>query len=118
MTDDPIGDALHADAQAARDEIRAEGLICPSCGQNYADLISRHRLVLIMAGETAGPGAIEAECKDGHRAECRTWDAIKAAANISLADEIWRQETAAFARDIIRTGPGDFTGLLNILEQA
>ena len=32
---DPIGDAIHADAEAAREEIRACGLICPSCGKPY-----------------------------------------------------------------------------------
>ena len=111
MTDDPIGAALHADAEAAREEIRDAGLTCPSCGQNYADLITGHCLILIMAAERK----VEAECRDGQRAECVTWDDMRAAANISLADEVWRQETIAFARDVIGTGPGDFTGLLSLV---
>ena len=114
---DPIGEALRADAEAAREEIRAASLICPSCGQNYADLIGGHCLVLIMSCEP-GPGAVvEAECRDGQRAICGTFDEMEAAASISVADEVWRRDTIAFARDWIGTGPAEFTGLLSILEQ-
>ena len=61
---DPIGDALRADAEAAREEIRAKGLTCPSCGQNWADLIGRHCLILLM--DDATPWC---ECRDGARVQ-------------------------------------------------
>ena len=120
---DPIGDVLRADAQAAREEIRAEGLICPSCGQNWADLIGRHSLVMIIADDTPW-----CECRDGAQVllgpglasrigPAKAWEKMQAAASISVADEAWRLETIAFARDIIGTGPAEFTGLLSILEQ-
>jgi hypothetical protein len=114
---DPIGDALHADAEAAREEIRGEGLICPSCRRNWADLAGRHCLILIPPelGKPGPAAVVEAECRDGQRTACRTFDDMKAAANIALADEVWRQETIAFDRDI--TGTAYFAGLLSILEQ-
>ena len=121
-TADPIGDALRADAQAAREEIRAEGLICPSCGQTWADLIGRHSLVMIMADDTPW-----CECRDGAQVllgrlliarigPAKAWEKMQAAASISVADEAWRLETIAFDR-ITGTGPAEFTGLLSILEQ-
>jgi predicted RNA-binding Zn-ribbon protein involved in translation (DUF1610 family) len=120
VSEDPIGEAVHADAEAAREEIRASSygqLACPSCGRPAADILGTgHCLVLIPSCE-AGPGAIvEAECRDGQRAVCSTWDDMVATANISLADEVWRRETVAFDQ-IIGTGPANFTGLLSILEQ-
>ena len=121
VSEDPIGDAIHADAEAARQEIRESGygqLTCPSCGRPAADILGTgHCLVLIPSCE-AGPGAIvEAECRDGQRAVCSTWDDMVATANISLADEVWRHETIAFDQ-IIGTGPANFTGLLSVLEQS
>jgi hypothetical protein len=120
VSDDPIGDAVRADAEAAREEIRASSygqLACPSCGKPAGDILGTgHCLILIPSCE-AGPGAIvEAECRDGQRAVCSTWDDMVATANISLADEVWRHETIAFDR-IIGTGPANFTGLLSVLEQ-
>ena len=125
MTDetDPIGAALKADADAAREEIRGEELICPSCGQNWADLIGRHCLIMVMADDTPW-----CECRDGTQVPLGSllvarigpeaaWKTMQAAASIAVADEVWRQETIAFDRDIIGTGPGEFTGLLSILEQ-
>ena len=44
MSADPIGDALHSDAEAARAEIREAGIVCPSCGVNMADLPYEHSL--------------------------------------------------------------------------
>ena len=122
MTDDPIGTALRADAEAAREEIRAEGLICPSCGQNYADLIGRHCLVMVMDDHTPW-----CECRDGAQVllgsqliarigPAAAWEKMQAAASVAVADEVWRMETIAFDRDVIGTGPGEFTGLLSILE--
>ena len=120
MSDDPIGDAVHADAEAARQEIRESSygqLACPSCGKPAGDILGTgHCLILIPSCEI-GPGAImEAECRDGQRAVCSTWDDMVATANISLADEVWRHDTIAFAQ-IIGTGPANFTGLLSVLEQ-
>ena len=119
----PIAEAVHADAQAAREEIRAENLICPSCGQNYADLIGHHNLILIMADDTPW-----CECRDGAQVLLgmlladrigpeKAWEKMQAAASISVADEVWRLETIALDRDITGTGPAEFTGLLSILEQ-
>ena len=45
------------------------------------------------------------------------WEKMQAAASIAVADEVWRQETITFGRDVIGTGPAQFTGLLSILEQ-
>lgn len=117
MTDDPIGAAVRADAEAARAEIRAEGIICPSCGVNMADLPDGHMLVL------SDREPWTAKCADGTLTalaasssmgdeEFATW---QAAANISLYDDFRKREAEAFRR-IIGDGPGDFTGLLSILE--
>ena len=112
-----VAAALHAEAETAREEIRASSygqLSCPSCGKPSADIIGTgHRLVMIMTSE-AQPGAkMEAECRDGQRVQCGTWDQAMAAANISLADEVTRKFDSAVFGD----GPGEFTGLLSILEQ-
>lgn len=125
LRDPPAGvsDPIAADTQAAREEIRTQGLICPSCGHNWADLIGHHNLILIMTDDTPW-----CECRDGAQVllgslltdrigRAKAWEKMKAAANIALADEVWRQETIAFDRDIIGTSPADFTGLLSILEQ-
>ena len=120
---DPIGAALKADAEAAREEIRGEGITCPSCGQNWADLIGRHCLIMVMDDDTPW-----CECRDGAQVLLgallvsrvgpeAAWKTMQAAASIAVADEVWRQETITFDRDIIGTGPGEFTGLLSILEQ-
>ena len=122
MTDDPIAAALKADAEAAREEIRGEGIVCPSCGQNWADLIGRHNLIMVMDDDTPW-----CECRDGAQVllgsllaarigPAKAWEKTQAAASISVADEVWRLETIAFER-IIGTGPANFTGLLSILEQ-
>ena len=114
---DPTGDVLRADADAARDEIRASSygqLHCPSCGKPAGDIIGTAHC-LILAGLDRGQ-KLMAECRDGQPAECRTWDDMEAAANISLADEVWRLETTASAKTT-GTGPAEFTGLLSILEQ-
>ncbi len=93
MSSDPIGDALRADAEQARGEIRAAGLICPSCGKNAGDLYGRHCLVLIKEPERAIPVA---ECRDGGRVPLEDFNTIRAAANIALMDDFWFRETMAF----------------------
>lgn len=77
MSTDPVGDALRAGAEAARDEIRAAGLICPSCGGNAGDLFGRHCLVLETRAPVTrergfgqsvaliGKPEITCECRDG-----------------------------------------------------
>lgn len=96
VTDDPIGDALRADAEAARDEIRSAGLICPSCGKNAGDSFGWHSLILISEPDRAIPVA---ECRDGQRVPLEDWNTIQAAANIALMDDFWFRETLAF-RDL------------------
>ena len=108
-SDDPIGDALRADAEAARAEIRGTGLICPSCGVNMADLPDGHLLVLLL-GEYA-------ECADGERVNLleASFEVTQAAANIAVWDAFRKREAEAF-RAIVGDGRGDFTGLLGILQ--
>ena len=108
-SDDPIGDALRADAEAARTEIRSAGLICPSCGVNMADLRDGHMLTLILSKY--------AECADGERVNLldATFEAVQAAANIAVWDALRQREAEAF-RAIVGDGPGEFTGLLGIIQ--
>lgn len=108
-SDDPIGDALRADAEAARDEIRSAGLICPSCGVNMADLRDGHMLTLIL-GEYA-------ECADGRRVDLlhATFEEVQAAASIAVWDALRQREAEAF-RVIVGDGPPNFTGLSGILQ--
>ena len=109
-SDDPIGDALRADAEAARAEIRAAGIVCPSCDVNLADLPDGHRLAVV-------PGLKDgfAECRDGQRADITTFEPLEMAANISLWDEFRRRETEAF-KAIVGEGPVNFTGLLGVIQ--
>lgn len=116
MTADPIGDALRADAEAARAEIRAAGLICPSCGVNMADLPEDHLLTLTHGRqhEDAPIEAPTAKCEYGPLVMLGEYDKFRPAANISLHDQFRKAETEAFAK-IIGTGPANFTGLLDAL---
>lgn len=79
---DPIGAALHADAEAARAEIRAAGITCPSCGVNAADLPERHRLAIV-------PGLADGytECRDGQPASIMDFEALSMAANTAVIDD-------------------------------
>jgi hypothetical protein len=69
--EDPIGDALHADADDAREEIREAGLVCPSCGKNAGDVFGRHCLILITRMPVSSdrgfghPVALIGECSRG-----------------------------------------------------
>ena len=96
----------------ARDEIRVSefGLLrCPSCGELAAELLGRHCLILCHGKATVTretwrgctvllleAGKPWCECRDGQRTELDGWDSWVAAANISLADEVWRLDTIAF----------------------
>ena len=95
-----IAAAIHAAAEAAREEIRAAGLICPSCGKNYADLIGRHCLILVMDDD-----APWCECRDGAQVllgqllmarigPAKAWEKMQAAANIAAMDEVRFEELA------------------------
>jgi hypothetical protein len=71
-----VGEAV---AVTARDEIRAAGLVCPSCRENLADLIGTgHRLEF---GETI-------RCQRGTERvpDEMTFDEFRAAANIDLLE--------------------------------
>lgn len=100
MADDPIGAMLRADAEAARAEIRAAGIACPSCGVNLADLPDGHALAV-----ADGPGGpFTAECATGvtvqlngasplNDADISAW---QAAVNVALYDDFRRREDEAF----------------------
>jgi hypothetical protein len=103
VTSDPIGAALAAEAEEARAEIRAAGLICPSCGVNMADLPKDHRLVLTSEPHPDlhdGLLAAYAQCADGERASLLNapFEVIQSAANIALMDDFRRREDEAFAQ--------------------
>ena len=108
MTADPIGDALHADAEAARAEIRAAGLACPSCGVNMADLPEDHVLTLGHGSqrEDAPAEAPAAKCVHGALVVLATsspmtdaeYQRVRAAANIALMDDFRKREAEAFAQ--------------------
>jgi hypothetical protein len=99
---DTVGDALRADADDARAEIRAAGVTCPSCGVNMADLPRGHML----AYEDSPERSWTAQCSHGKLvtlagkspmtdAEYQTWQAV---ANISLYDQFRNAEDEAFSR--------------------
>ena len=89
---DAVPAALHAEAEEAREEIRAAGIACPSCGVNMADLPGDHKFVLDHGGidwERAVKRPPSAQCGSGglvslEGASFETW---QAAANVSLYDD-------------------------------
>ena len=113
MSDDPIGDALRADAEAARAEIRAEGIVCPSCGVNLADLPDGHALEMT---EDDGPPPV-ASCTTGSPVRMAEFAQWTAAANIQVWGAVNRQWDEYARKHIIGEGPADFTGLLGALGQ-
>ena len=120
MSDDPIGDALRAEAEQAREEIRAAGLVCPSCGVNMADLPQDHKLVLDPGGidwERAVRRPPSALCGSGRvvwldDSRFETW---QAAASVSAYDNFRARFDEAISTQIIGTGPAHFTGFLDAL---
>lgn len=121
-----IADAVHADAEAARAEIRAAGIACPSCGVNLADLPNVHMLVLDMGAvdwERAERRPRTARCQDGtlvpmDDASFETW---QAAVNVNLYDKWreamdaeWSKEMGFDVRGEWPPFPG-FTGLADVL---
>ena len=99
MITDPIGEAFHADAEAAREEIRAAGIDCPSCGKNVGDLYGKgHRY-----DRPEGRIAIACDtvkCADGEpvAAASLTYEQVQAVANIDLLDDFARAEDEAFGK--------------------
>ena len=120
MTADPIGDALRADADAARAEIRAAGIVCPSCGVNMADVPKDH--LMPYDGLTAktpfamcnyGQSIPLAASSPMSDADFATW---QAAVNVALMDDFRKREAEAFGKIIGKREPGhEYTGLLDIL---
>jgi DNA-directed RNA polymerase subunit RPC12/RpoP len=125
-----IGDALHAEAEDARKEIRDAGIACPSCGLNMADLPGDHCLVLLtsvpVTRESGFGHPVALMGKTGHSCECRdgatviltgadfgTW---QAAASIQLWDDFRRRMDEVIRREIIGEGAG-FTGTAGFLGQ-
>ena len=116
---DPIGAALHAEAEEARAEMRAAGIACPSCGVNMADLPRDHRLVLDPGGidwERAVKRPPSALCASGELVSLdgvsfETW---QAAANVSLYDDFRARFDEVVSSEIIGTGPARFTGFLDV----
>ena len=91
---DPIGAALHAEAEDARGEMRAAGIACPSCGVNMADL-----------PEVPGRSASRSQCPRRQALVFASVDMFRAAANVGLYDEmrnniweIWTSQRASSTR--------------------
>ena len=109
-----IADAVRADAAEARAEIRAAGIICPSCGKNAADLIGTDHEVAFSGGNL--PASLPdgtAKCADGEMIPLAgaDFETIKFLANLELLaamDKAWAAETDK----IIGTMPARFTGFL------
>ena len=104
-----ISDAIHADADAARAEIRAAGIVCPSCGVNAADLPNDHMLVISSGRRHEdGPGGTVLLAKEPRTAACAggqsvdmeqaSFETWQAAANISLYDGFRKAEDEAFSQ--------------------
>ena len=117
---DAVAAALHAEAEQAREEIRAAGIACPSCGKNTADVYGGHRYENV--GEAGIPLAVKTmtgtvKCSDGVPvpASGMVYEQWVAAANISLMDEVWRGTDEAMTAEFTGTDPGRFTGFLDAL---
>ena len=113
---------MRADAEAAREEIRATGLVCPSCRKNLADIYGSHSYEDL--GDAGIPQAFNdltgtLKCTDGEPIPvadiAADWDKFQAVANIAVLDEAWRRESRWFDEHAIGTGPANFTGLLDAL---
>lgn len=91
-----IADAIHADAEAARAEIRAAGIVCPSCGVNMADLPRDHTLTIGRAYEIA---PLEpARCNYGTPANLGDFETFKAAMNVRVWDACNAAVDAEFSK--------------------
>jgi hypothetical protein len=104
---DAVAAALHADAEAARAEIREAGITCPSCGVNLADLADDHDLA--MEGAEGG-----VRCQAGALVIPSGIDQVTDALTVIAAKSAER----AWMREVIGEPGGEprFTGLLDVLE--
>jgi hypothetical protein len=109
---DPIGDALHADAEAARAEIRAAGVVCPSCAVNMADLPKGHEVAVVSQDSQY---ALTVQCGQGTAVQLTGFDQFRALANIQIWDSS-RNALDEVVAEVVGTGPANFTGLLDILD--
>lgn len=115
--------AVHADAEAARAEIRAAGIICPSCGINMADLPPRHHLADVADSAAIVP-------LPGHTLKCGAgtavdmpvtdFETLRSAANVMVIDRYNASLDRAWSEmpgfDINEPAPArEFTGLLDTI---
>ena len=114
---DAVAAALHAEAEEAREEIRAAGIACPSCGVNMADLPGDHKLVLDHGGvdwERAVKRPPSALCGSGELVSLEggtSFETWQAAANVSLYDDFRAREAEAWRREVMGTlERSDFQG--------
>jgi len=119
---DLVAAALRADAEAARAEIRAAGIACPSCGVNLADLPDGHALAVTGDDLHPGPGPWTAECGDGQPVTItlsvpvteQETDAWVTMGNVLMWDD-YRRRVAEASKGVVGEGPANFTGLLDVL---
>lgn len=122
MPETAISRAVRADAEAARAEIRAEGIHCPSCGVNMADLPRGHRLAVSVDHGSEGRAVLLL----GQTAKCATgvpiqwWPASYELAQAATTVMFWDDYNARIDREwdrMIGTGNGEhLTGFLGIVE--
>jgi bacterioferritin-associated ferredoxin len=97
VTPDAICDAIRAEAEAAREVIRATGMDCPSCGVNMADLPDEHFLILSLEGG----GEPWCECRDGAQVilgPSKPFKIVHAAGNIAVWDAFRFRQMQAFRK--------------------
>ena len=113
-----ISRAVRADAEAARAEIRAAGITCPSCGINMADLPRRHHL----AGDDDSAAVVALRCAAGTAVDISAADfeTSRNAANVMVFDQynasIDRAWSELIGFDINEPAPAhESTGLLGTI---
>jgi hypothetical protein len=86
------------------DEIRAAGIVCPSCGKNYADLLGghQHELTVDLPSAVATPDAT-VRCADGVtlRFSELSFDELAAVVNVKFLDDGRLREAEAFAEHVV-----------------
>jgi hypothetical protein len=123
VTSDSIGDALRADAEAARAEMRETGLVCPSCEKSLGDLYGRGHRYDDSGNGTGVPSAVlnlqgTFNCIGGEPVDVASleFEQIRAVANIGFLDAFWKAESDLMDERFIGTREGSgFTGLLDSL---
>jgi hypothetical protein len=92
MEDSAISRAVHAETEAARAEIRAAGIVCPSCCVNAADLPEGHMLEL-------GTDGGDAKCADGSPVsfDSAPFAVFEAAFSVNMFDQMRAAESQLWA---------------------